>query len=283
MTSNLSSFNNTFAQNTQELQKTLGEINNSYRLQADVIEQINQLNINEIASANIQVYGKLKNCVNEIGKLGEYLCGLNQYQANTTDAIEKMHKFFSSGTDKVNEIDNEVKNAVELFAEHNRFYLQDLQKKLDEQMLDVNNTSEKQQQVLQQHFNKLFEVLTEALQQQQTQLLQYFKTVSTQMQTAATEQQEIFKQKLKETTVFVEELKQLKDVKEYMGDLVTAANDQKRELSILNKRLEELAEIKIGSEVIYPEIPQWLKISAATGGGVIVVYCLFELIMKINH
>jgi uncharacterized membrane-anchored protein YhcB (DUF1043 family) len=286
MTSNLSSFNNTFAQNTQELQKTLDKINNSYRLQADVIEQINRLNINEIASANIQVYEKLKKCTNEIGKLGEYLCGLNQYQVNTTDTIEKMQNFFSSGIEQIDSINIGVKNALERFAENSRLYLQELQERLDGQILGVNNTSERQQQALQQHFDKWFEVLTGALQQQQKQLLQYFEIVSTQMQTAATEQQEIFKQKLKETAVFVEELKQLKDVKEYMGNLVTAANDQKRELSNLNKRIEELAEIKVLSEVIYPKIPQWLKISATTGGGVIVAYCLFglfKLIMKINY
>jgi len=107
MTRNLTTFNSTFSTNTKELRNTLGVVNESYKGQSELLHTINQLKIRDIASANIGVYDKLKNCTDEIGYFGTYLHSVNEYINNVrklndkldsnesrTKAIEDMGTFF---------------------------------------------------------------------------------------------------------------------------------------------------------------------------------------------
>lgn len=87
---NLSSFNNTFASNNQELQRTLEVVRNSTKGQGDLIEKISRLNISEIASANVRVYDHLKNSAEHIGQFGQYVNNINDYLTLTKDLIEKL-------------------------------------------------------------------------------------------------------------------------------------------------------------------------------------------------
>ena len=278
MTKNLSNFNNTFSGNSQELRGILDKINTSYSLQANMVERINKLNVNKIATINLELYDKLINCTNEIGKLGEYLQNINQYQANTTEAIEKMHCFFSSGIDQIDSINLGVREALERFSDSSKGYLQTLRDKLDGQVLDVNKAAERQQQALQKHFDNLFVELTTALQRQQAALLKHFETVSAQMQTAATEQQALFKEKLTETTALVDELKNLSDVKSIMREMLEQSVLQSQQISELTVAIRELAEIKaVGGTIAYT-MPRWQKwLFVAVGSVVIVSGLLFLL------
>lgn len=108
MTRNLSSFNNTFAENTKELRATLSQVNDSYQKQAEMMRAINRLKIGEIASANIEVYDKLRNSTNEIGIFAQYLSNANEFLSNIqtlnrklddyerrTQIIESAGKFFA--------------------------------------------------------------------------------------------------------------------------------------------------------------------------------------------
>jgi uncharacterized membrane-anchored protein YhcB (DUF1043 family) len=261
MTRQLSDFNQAFADNTQEFQNTLDKINTSYTLQAGMIDKINRLNINEIATANVVVYEKLKNCTDEIGKLGIYLTGINQYQANTTDTIEKMQHFFSSGIVHIDSINGKVREALEGFGKNTEVYVKDLQIQLDGQVGHIE----------------------EVLQQQQNMLLKHFETISTQMQNTASEQQEIFKQKMKETTMLVEELKNLSAIKVGISNFENATNEQNRKIDRLTDAIKELVQVKTSDGIIQSpfKVVKWVKISAIVGGSIIVVFCLYSLIVSL--
>ena len=281
MSQNLRAFNDTFSKNTGELGKTLANVNESYGLQKQLWDSVKELADKDIQQVNLELFTTLKESIGEIAKMGEYLQGVNQYQANTSDAIEKMQKFFSLGIEQMDSINIGVKNSLVRFSESTQTYLSDLQEKLDGQILNLNDATLKQQQVIQLRFNELFGVLATALKVQQDELLSHFETVSTQMQTAATEQQEIFKQKLKETSVLVDELKNLSSVKNSMSELVKQAVLQSQQISQLIKAIKELAEMKVNGEVVQQRIPKWLGVSAITGGGIVVISCLLFLVLKV--
>jgi len=261
MSRNLQNFNSTFSGNTNDFRRILEGVNKATDDVAKTLVAINNLDVHKIANANIKVYEKLKNCTDEIGKLGEYLQSINQYQANTTQAIEDMHNFFSSGIEQIDSINIGVKNALERFSKNTQTYLESLQEKLDGQILNVNDASERQQLALQQHF----------------------AIVSEQMKTAVNDQSEIFKQKLKETTTLVEELKNLSAVENSISDLVKATNEQKCELSTLNMRIEKLAQMKaIGGEIkIVQQMPRNIKIAAVAGGCIVSLAGLSYLVPQI--
>lgn len=79
MTNNLKEFNNTFSTNTLKLDKTLSKVNDSYLGQAKLLEELERIDITNIAAANVQVYRHLKDCTEEIGMLAAYLKDARMY------------------------------------------------------------------------------------------------------------------------------------------------------------------------------------------------------------
>lgn len=67
MTNNLKDFNDTFSVNTKKLDRTLSKVNDSYKSQARLLEELDRINITNIAAANVRVYESLKGCTEEIG------------------------------------------------------------------------------------------------------------------------------------------------------------------------------------------------------------------------
>jgi len=258
-------FNSEFAQNTTGLKNALATVTNTYKDLSGILTAINNMKIAKIASANIEVYEKLKNCTNEIEKLGEYLQDINQYQANTNDAIKEMHKFLSNGNVQIDSINGKVREALEKFGTDTEKYLKNLRINLDSQIGDVNNAVQKQQG----------ELIT-VLEQQKDELAQYFETISTQMQTTANEQQELFKQKLDETTALVDELKNLSAVKNSMSELVKQTSLQSRQIEQLTKEIREFAKTKANP------IPMWMKIAGIVIGGSVGLAGLVVIIYGIS-
>ena len=107
LSSNLRLFNDTFSENTANLDNTLQLINQSYKDQAGLIESIDKLKIKEIATANIRVYRELQASTDKISQFNEYLQMITSYvnrvgelneninnHLDRTKAIEDMGVFF---------------------------------------------------------------------------------------------------------------------------------------------------------------------------------------------
>jgi hypothetical protein len=280
MSQNLRAFNDTFSKNTGDLGKTLAQVNESYGMQKLLWDSIKEIADKDLQQVNLELFTTLKESIREIAKLGDYLQGINKYQLNTNDAIEKMQKFFGLGIEQIDGINIGVKNALERFAENSNSYLSNLQEKLDSQIINVNNVTQRQQEELRNYSEDIFRTLTTALKLQNDELLNHFETVSTQMQSATKEQQEIFRQKLKETTALVEELKNLTHIKEGIKDFKEAIKEQNEKIKDLAKEISALAKAKIEGGTIRQEInfPKWLKIIIITGSSLITVTCLFYIV-----
>lgn len=80
---NLNKFNNTFAENTSSLRCALREVNESYRIQGDVIKAVHDMDVMKMAKANVRVLEELKECTDKLEQFNEYLDDIHGY----TDAI----------------------------------------------------------------------------------------------------------------------------------------------------------------------------------------------------
>lgn len=85
---NLNKFNNTFAENTSSLRGALREVNESYRIQGDIIKAVHDMDVMKMAKANVRVLQELKECTDKLELFNEYLDDIHGY----TDAI---HTFTS--------------------------------------------------------------------------------------------------------------------------------------------------------------------------------------------
>ena len=282
MSNNLAAFNSTFAGNTRDLKDTLSTVTSSYTDLSNILTELNNMKIVQIASANIEVYEKLKYCTDEIGKLGVFLQELDQYHHNTTKAVASLNTFFDKGIEKIDEINLGVENALKRFTNNTITNLDIFQEKFDSQILDVSNAAQRQQKALQEHFSTLFELLTAALNIQNEELLKHFISFSSQIQTATNEQQEIFKQKLSETTALVEELKNLSAIKESVSKFENATMEQNRKIDTLSYYIKELAQVK-SERVVQLKMSKMEKIAVITACSILSLAGLSYLLSQIAN
>lgn len=286
MTKNLSSFNNTFAQNTQDLRVTLSKVNDSYQRQVELMQVISRLRIGDIATANIEVYEKLKNSTNEIGVFAEYLNKANKYIADIqfltqkldvyekrTQVIENAGRFFAKNEKWLAEnfdIANlEVKAALERFNGNTSDSLKKLQESLSGQILNFDNVMQQQQKKLEEALKITTDIVTES-----------FTNIQQTFEKAITDQQQALIGKLHETTKLVEELKNLTHIKEGIKDFKEAIHKQNAEIEKLAKEIRELARVKTDGGIIRQEMtfPKWVKYLTIISSTLLAVACLSYIV-----
>lgn len=112
MTQDLNQFNSTFAANTKELKDTLALVTDSYKGQVKILDSIEKLKVNKIATANIEVYDKLQGCTDEIEKLFEHL-GKSEDYINSVVALNKQIGSIEERTRVFEEVGLYFKNEIE--------------------------------------------------------------------------------------------------------------------------------------------------------------------------
>ena len=90
LTMNLMRFNETFAQNTANLKKVLEGVNVSYDKQAEIIENIRNMNFRQMAQANVTVLKQLEESTSKLEDFNKYLLAIRGY----TDTIQKFNQQF---------------------------------------------------------------------------------------------------------------------------------------------------------------------------------------------
>lgn len=104
---NLNKFNNTFAENTSSLRGALREVNESYRIQGDIIKAVHDMDVMKMAKANVRVLEELKECTDKLEQFNEYLNDIHGYtdaihtfttqfeqEANRLHVLEEIQQFF---------------------------------------------------------------------------------------------------------------------------------------------------------------------------------------------
>lgn len=94
---NLNRFNNTFKQNTSDLGETLSKVNESYKIQADIIQAVHDVDVMKMAKANVKVLEQLQSCTDELEQFQQYLNSINGY----TEAIQHFTELFNSESDRL--------------------------------------------------------------------------------------------------------------------------------------------------------------------------------------
>lgn len=176
MSTALAEFNAQFADNTQKLNSTLALVAQTSESQASLYEAINQLDITEMAKANVKVYKALQDSTAEITGLAqmlhssrEYISEVKQLNENLdkseqrTKMFEEMGEFFRSEINAIeerkefflktiNEVDqkhigefNKVAGSFESKAEN---AIQEISEKFDNQNNELRKLAGKQEDIV---------------------------------------------------------------------------------------------------------------------------------------
>jgi len=174
MTLNLSSFNDTFSNNTKELGTTLSEVNKSYVLQKQLFDAVKQIADKDISIQNINLYNALKGSAKEIHTLAEYLNNTNEYlenvralnekidkQESRTRSIEEMGVFFKSEVGEIEQRKQAISLAVGKVDDYLKQALEKLKENADAQFLELQKSTTKQQDLLKRKTEEINEVVDE--------------------------------------------------------------------------------------------------------------------------
>ena len=147
---NLNRFNHAFAQNTSELRSTLDKVNASYKIQAEVIKTVHDMDVMKMANANVRVLQELDKCTDKLETFNEYLNNVQGY----TDTIHRFTTLFEQESNRLHVLE-EIK---EFFTRHKAEIAKDtadvdvaLKEALEELKTSTsNNVSELNKQLLSQ-------------------------------------------------------------------------------------------------------------------------------------
>lgn len=131
---NLNKFNNTFASNTTELRGALTQVNESYRIQGDIIKAVHDMDVMKMAKANVNVLQELKECTDKLEQFNEYLNDIHGYtdaihtfttqfekEANRLGVLEEIRDYFERHkaeiAKNVADADNELRTAMRTLKE----------------------------------------------------------------------------------------------------------------------------------------------------------------------
>jgi len=174
MSKNLAAFNNTFSTNTNELGKVLSQVNDSYRLQKQLLDSVKQIAEKDISVKNLQLYNVLKNSTEEIGTLAVYLNNVNDYLANVkalnekldkseqrTKSIEEMATFFKAEVQQVEARKGAINKAVGTVDSVLQDALSKLKDHANDQLEELKKVTGKQYDFLKQNSEHINTIVSE--------------------------------------------------------------------------------------------------------------------------
>ncbi|MGN0187827.1 MAG: hypothetical protein ACI392_08820 [Paludibacteraceae bacterium] len=250
MVNNLSAFNTTFAANTKELNDSLSHVAETTKGQAEILGAINDLKINRIAAANIEVYDKLKNCTAEIGQLGEFLSNVSGYLANVRALNQKL--------DNADARSRMIEDMATYFKQE-RANIDTISGIIARSMGDADSA-----------LQKSIEILKENVTKQNDELVQHMVEQNQRLVRVLDEQQSTLENRSQEMGKLISELTQLTEVKKTMSNLEKAMLDQNKKIDNLVRSISELAQLKT-TGTVHPQncsalnmMPKWLLITVAT-------------------
>ena len=276
MTNNLIQFNETFSENTREFKNTLIETQGVNDSQSKLYKSITELNIDDIATANIDVYDKLKNSTNEIGVFAEYLQKTNEYLTiiqslsqnlgdyeRRTRILEDAGAFFKRNeywlADNINSSNLKVKAALENFDVETQQYLNTLQDSLNQQILKFNGIIIKQQEGLERSLEKSNEIVAVSLSENQKLFEKAIALQQEAFEKAINYQQTIFESKLEETTTLINEIKSISHIKDGIKAFEKETKKQNDKIDALTKEIRILVKSK--------STQRWTPIPTQNGNG----------------
>ena len=225
MQRNLTKFNNTFASNTSQLDSVLKGINTTYEDQTRLLKAVEKLKIDEIATANIRVLQELKECTDEIEKLGQLVSNTTEYITK----VDNLNSLLSSHLDRTRLIEN-----MGQFFREEVTQIEQRKHAIANSTADIDANMQRAFGQLREHTDREYQQLGEALANKHAEFLRAIEA-----------QQEALNRKLEETSQLVQELKNLTAVKESMEQLALAEQSQNAKIeTLVNASAEQNEKIK---------------------------------------
>ena len=257
VTSNLTKFNKTFSDNAEKLHNALNEVNHATDGQAQLLSAIEKLKISRIASANIEVYDKLKGCTDEIGLISEQLQSCRAYLQEVRTLNEKL----DASEQRTHAIED-----MAIFFKEERGNIESMRSVLNQAIGGIQTS-------LRESVGSLKETSTKQI----TELVAHTTEQRQRLQSAIDEQDKVLGQKTAEINRLVANLG---SVEKMVQTLEASTKKQSQAITTLSQDIRDLATQKASGTVTVKreKMPRLAKILIIMGGSIVSAYCLLNLI-----
>lgn len=278
MTNNLRDFNETFSTNTQKLDKTLSKVNDSYMGQAKLLEELERIDITNIAAANVKVYRNLKNCTEEIGMLAASLRDARMYVEAVRELTSRLGK---------------AEERVKTWERMGQFFEKEINE-IDKRKAFISEAVGNVDEKLESSFKQLGQLSKDKV----DKMAEMIVDQNDKLDKAITSQQTLLDNKLKEMSDAIDDRnRRLAETFKYLDQIVKALPEQMRQSS---SELANLSKIKQSIEDLHRTVEENAERSVVTETGTIVtqpkqkypmkvklsiyliaIYCLIQIIKEL--
>lgn len=234
MSQNLVSFNKTFSDNTEDLRKTLSQVNQATIMQKQLLDAVARINDKKLAVQNMELYNALQQSTGEIEKLTQFLHDSTDY----LNAVRALNEKLDKNDQRAKAMENML-----LYFERETTQIEQRKLAVSKAVGEVDDKLEEQLRKLGDHASANVDNFYKALGKQQDAL----------------------QSKLNETQTLIAEIKNLSSIKEGVSKFEKATIEQNKKIDTLTRSIEKLAELKVAGantveSVAKIKIPLWKRV-----------------------
>lgn len=258
VTDNLSQFNNVFSENTTNLSETLSTVNTATENQVRLLEQVNQLRPTRLATANVQVYENLKNCSDEIGRIGDALQNSADYLAKVKELSDKL--------DENQELLRTIKEMTAFFQETRDGMSGMINKSIGKSEDSLLRATQSFKDKIQNSYEELNKSVTKH---------------QVALDELLSRENDTLQKRVSEFTTLVNEIKNLSAVKSSMDKLQKETEVQNKKIDKLSEEIKNLAQVKTSGGGITTRLtlPKFAKVVLYIMGGVLTLAGLLYVVL----
>ncbi len=270
---NLNKFNETFSVNTADLGKTLDGVNQSYAIQADIIEAVHDMDVMKMAKANVNVLRELQQCTDKLEVFYQYLNNVEGY----TKAIHCFESLFNKETDRLNILE-EIRD---FFSEYNGAIAETTAKAddaLKESLSAIKESTAENIDSLQKQFISQSDAFKTMLLEEQTAFERFTSNLKAQ-----------FNDQMQQMPQLAKQLEEIAAVPERLDKLIDRVEKSNTRLAdrISQSVKQSLSEQSDGTNVTVSEVekgysmPKWMRITGWAALVTIALTCIFNVVIMI--
>jgi len=274
---NLNKFNNTFANNTDNLGKALAQVNESYAIQAEVIKAVHDMDVMKMAKVNISVLRELKECTDKLEDFNLYLSEIKGY----TDSIHKFESLFNSEAKRLHILE-EIRDYFNRHKGEIAKATGDADVALRDSLKAIKESTSTNMVELNAKFVEQSENFKDIIKEEQATFERISKEIATQFETQLG-RLPLLNQQLEEIATIPKQLdilvEKIEESNKILSEKVTET--MQHTISQIQPKIIEKKEDKSESPIVIQSMPNWMRISGWCALVIIALACITNIILEI--
>lgn len=274
---NLNKFNNTFANNTDNLGKALAQVNESYAIQAEVIKAVHDMDVMKMAKVNISVLRELKECTDKLEDFNLYLGEIKGY----TGSIHKFESLFNSEAERLHILE-EIRDFFNRHKGEIAKATGDADVALRDSLKAIKESTSTNMVELNAKFVEQSENFKDIIKEEQATFERISKEIATQFETQLG-RLPLLNQQLEEIATIPKQLdilvEKIEESNKILSEKVTET--MQHTISQIQPKIIEKKEDKSESPIVIQSMPNWMRISGWCALVIIALACITNIILEI--